>query len=118
MQLTPVPFATLAEMFLQVTERPNDALMQSKVAGAWKALSSAEVRHKVARLSAALLNMGLHRGDRVAILSENSPAWAIADYACISAGPVGAAVFPPLSAQRTPFLPTDTGAPALLVADD
>src|SRR6266404_3847150 len=111
-------FTTLAEMFLQVTDRPNDALMQSKVDGAWKPISNVEVRQRVARLSAALLNMGLQRGGRVAILSENSPQWAIADYACISAGLIVVPVYPTLTAEQTQYILKDSGARAAFVSND
>ena len=114
--MTLEPFSTIAEMFLQVTSREAPDLMQSKRDGVWLPLSAREVRRRVARLSALLLKQGLERGDRVAILSENSPEWAIADYACTMAGLVVVPIYPTLTAEQTHYILEDSGARAAFVS--
>jgi long-chain acyl-CoA synthetase len=52
--------------------------------GAWRALSSAELRAAVEETSMGLRALGVGRGDKVAILSENRPEWAIADLATLT----------------------------------
>ncbi len=114
-------FATLAEMFLLVTDRGmargQAVMLQFKRDGVWQALSAAEVRRRVARLSTELLRLGLAAGDRVAILAENSPEWAIADYACISAGLVVVPIYPTLTADQTRYILNDSGARAVFVSN-
>jgi long-chain acyl-CoA synthetase len=116
--MTPEPFSTIAEMFLQVTARDVPGLMQSKRDGAWQPLPAREIRRRVARLSALLLQQGLERGDRVAILSENSPEWAIADYACTVAGLVVVPIYPTLTAEQTQYILEDSGARAAFVSNE
>jgi long-chain acyl-CoA synthetase len=114
-------FATLAEMFVLVTDRGiargQATMMQSKHDGVWQALSAAEVRRRVTRLSAELLRLGLAAGDRVGILSENSPEWAIADYACIAAGLVVVPIYPTLTADQTRYILDDSGSRAIFVSN-
>src|SRR5882724_8858238 len=113
---TPAPFSTIAEMFLQVTDRGKPALMQFKRDGQWQSIPAGEVRKRVARLSAELSRTGLAPGDRVAILSENSPEWAIADYACIAAGLVVVPIYPTLTADQTKYILEDSGSRAIFVS--
>lgn len=54
------------------------------------ALTYAELRAAAAALAPGLISLGVSRGDRVLLLSENRPEWIIADFAlnCIGAVPV------------------------------
>jgi len=117
--VSPPAFETLAEMFVLVTDRGTTrgqaTMMQSKRDGVWQALSATEVRRRVTRLSAELMRLGLAAGDRVGILSENSPEWAIADYACMAAGLVVVPIYPTLTADQTRYILNDSGARAIFV---
>lgn len=103
------PFSTVAEMFVDVTSSDRPDLMRVKVGGAWIQLSAKEVRRRVFRLGAFLVKQGLQHGDRVAILSENSPEWAIADYACTVRGLVVVPIYPTLTPDQTEYILKDSG---------
>ena len=55
-------------------------------------------------------------GDRVAILSENRPEWAIADYACLAARCTDVPIYPTLPAKQAEYILRDSGAVAVLVS--
>ncbi|HYW06543.1 MAG TPA: long-chain fatty acid--CoA ligase, partial [Longimicrobium sp.] len=55
-------------------------------------------------------------GDRVALLSENRPEWAIADYAITGMGAVDVPVYPTLPANQIAYILKDSGARAILVS--
>ena len=55
-------------------------------------------------------------GDRVAILSENRPEWAIADYACLTAGVTDVPLYPNLPAEQIAYILRDSGAVAIFVS--
>jgi long-chain acyl-CoA synthetase len=55
-------------------------------------------------------------GDRVAILSENRPEWAIADYACLTAGLTDVAIYPNLPPDQVSYILRDSGASAIFVS--
>ncbi|HLE56000.1 MAG TPA: long-chain fatty acid--CoA ligase, partial [Rhodothermia bacterium] len=61
---------------------------------------------------------GVARGDRVAILSENRPEWAIADYACLTAGLTDVPLYPTLPADQIAYILRDSGAVAIFVSSE
>ena len=82
----PAP-GTLNKLFFDAISQYNrpDAL-QVKSAGAYRPISHSEVAGRVRHAARGLQSLGVRRGDRVAILSENRPEWALADYASLTAG--------------------------------
>ena len=62
-----------------------------KVNGKFVSLSWNEVLEKVESIAKGLINLGILKGDRVVILSENRPEWQIADLAIMA---IGAITFP------------------------
>ena len=80
---------TVLDQFLQSVERypQHDCLLENLGQG-YHALSYTEVHRRVVNLSAALIAQGIHRGDRVAILSENRLAWTLTDLAILHAGAI------------------------------
>jgi long-chain acyl-CoA synthetase len=72
---------------------------------------------RVRRTALGLQEIGVAAGDRVGILSENRPEWAIADYACLSAMLADVPVYPTLPAEQIPYILNDSGAVALFVSN-
>lgn len=76
-------------LFMAQAEAKGDApFLWAKLDGAWVPRSWAEVRADVLDLAAGLHALGLQPGDRVMLVSENRPEWAIADLAVMCAGGV------------------------------
>jgi long-chain acyl-CoA synthetase len=90
--------------------------MRAKRDGGWIELSYRELADRVQRLSLGLLELGIQPGDRVAILSENRPEWAIADYACLAARCTDVPIYPTLPAKQVEYCLCDSGASAILVS--
>jgi long-chain acyl-CoA synthetase len=67
-------------------------------------------------MSLGLRELGIRDGDRVAILSENRPEWAIADYACLTARFTDVPIYPTLPARQIEYILRDSGAVALVVS--
>ncbi len=81
-------------MFFQQAERQGERpFLWRKRDGAWQSLSWAEAARRVRLLSAGLIDAGLMPGDRVALVSENRPEWAIADLAIMAAGGIAVPAF-------------------------
>jgi long-chain acyl-CoA synthetase len=77
----------LAVMFLDQAERLGDKpLLWAKRDGRYQPLSWAEVKDRVCALAQGLHAVGLEPGDRVVLVSENRPEWAIANIAIMAAG--------------------------------
>ena len=84
--------------------------------GTWRSMTYREVEQRVARVAAALDAWGLAPGDRVAILSENRPEWAVADYATLALGAVVVTMYPTLPPDQVAVLLRDSGARFIFVS--
>ncbi|MEE9167939.1 MAG: long-chain fatty acid--CoA ligase, partial [Candidatus Neomarinimicrobiota bacterium] len=109
-------YATIPEMFLDVCERYGDKDVYGyKQKGAWSTLSFRDVRREVEELAHGLASLGVDRGDRVAILSNNNPHWAMGDYAITSMGGVTVTVYPTLPPAQIQFILDDSQSRAIFV---
>src|SRR3546814_16847167 len=93
-------FPNLVSMFFSRARQHGDApFLWRKHGDDWQPTSWAETARQVARLAEALAGLGLHRGDRVALVSEHRPEWCIADLAIMAAGCV---TVPPYTTNTEP----------------
>jgi long-chain acyl-CoA synthetase len=90
--------------------------MRAKRQGRWTPLGYRELAEQVQDFSLGLLELGVRRGDRVAILSENRPEWAITDYACLAARAADVPIYPTLPARQAEYILRDSGAVAVVVS--
>ncbi len=95
-------------------DRP-DAL-QFKRDGVYVPISHRDLERRVRHVALGLGAAGCRPGDRVAILSENRPEWAIADFACLTGGFTDVPVYPNLPAEQLPFILNDAGVVAAFVS--
>ena len=110
---SPTPPGTLNELFLGAVARYRErpVAMRWKPAGAgWTPLSFQQLLERVRATSLALANLGVKRGDRIAILSENRPEWAIVDYATLALGAADVPVYPTLPTPQMEYILRDAGA--------
>ena len=115
----PAPEAqTLNQLYFGALERfgTRPVVFRAKRDGHWTELSYRELADRVQDLSLGLLELGVAPGDRVAILSENRPEWAIADYACLAARCTDVPIYPTLPAKQVEYNLCDSGAVALFVS--
>ena len=108
---------TLNKLFFDAIEKFNkpDAL-QYKKDGTYHPISSRELGDRARQVALGLRDLGVQRGDRVAILSETRPEWAIVDYACLTAGLTDVPVYPTLPAEQIPYIVNDAGAVAIFTS--
>jgi long-chain acyl-CoA synthetase len=109
---------TLNDVFFAATERNLDRVMLYREAGKWHSISSSDLRRKVAGTAQALQQWGIHKGDRIAILSENRPEWPIADFAILLLGAVTVPVYATLTPEQTAFTLSDSGASVVFVSTE
>ena len=110
---------TLTELFFEALDKfHRDDAYQVKRDGRYQPISHATVLERVRRLALGLQELGLARGDRIAILSENRPEWAFADWACLSLGMADVPVYPTLPAAQITHILVNSGAAAIFVSGD
>ena len=107
----PVPESTLVELFFEALDRhAGGVAFQRMISERDLAdISHAETLGVVKRVASALESRGLARGDRAAILSENRPEWAFADYGCLCAGVLDVPIYTTLTAPQVGYLLADSG---------
>ncbi len=91
--------------------------LKHKRDGAWRAIGSDELRAAVEEISMGLRGLGVEKGDRVAILSENRPEWAMADLATLCAGAADATVYPTLTAPQVEYILGDSESKVVFVSN-
>lgn len=80
-------------------------------------LTYGELLARVREVRRGLASLGVNRGDRVAILSENRVEWAITDLATQCLGAVNVAIYPTLPTAQVEYLVRDSAARVLVVSD-
>ena len=106
----------LVEMFERTVRLHNkpDAL-NYKRDGAWRSISSDELLARASYVALGLYSLGIRRGDRVALLSENCPEWTLSDAGCLSAGVIDVPIYPTLTPPQVSYIMKDSGARALFI---
>ncbi len=109
---------TLTGLYFGAIDRYRDhpAAMRAKHDGQWVPITHDEMAGRVERLSRGLLALGIAPGDRVAILSENRPEWALTDYACLTARAIDVPIYPTLTAKQIAYLLRDSEARLVFVS--
>jgi long-chain acyl-CoA synthetase len=109
---------TVNGVFLSVVDRDLSRVMQYRLADSWKTISARELYQNVAGVARILQSWGICHGDRVAILSENRPEWAIADFASLLLGAITVPIYPTLTAEQIAYMLKDSGAKVVFVSSE
>lgn len=110
-------FDNLVAMFFDRARRGGNApFLWHKQDRIWVSQSWDEVAQQVATLSHKLRNMGLRRGDRVVLVSENRPEWCIADLAIMAAGCITVPTYTTNTERDHQHILDNSGARAVIVS--
>src|ERR1044071_1519972 len=105
---------TLIEQFLEREKSPlaSKVYLRYKRAGgdAFRDMSYAEFCDGARNVFAALVALGIRRGDRVALVSESRPEWLMLEFATLAIGGILVPMFPTLTPQQIGFIVQDSGA--------
>jgi long-chain acyl-CoA synthetase len=106
----------LVEMFERTVSLHNkpDAL-NYKRDGEWRSISSDELLARARFVALGLYSLGIRRGDRVALLSENCPEWTLSDAGCLFAGVIDVPIYPTLTSPQVSYILKDSGARVLFI---
>jgi len=91
---------TLNDIFFTLLQRNSERVMLTRESGDWKPISARQLRCWVYATARQLQSWGIGKGDRVAILSENRPEWAVTDFACLLLGAVDVPIYATQTAEQ------------------
>ncbi|MBI3252209.1 MAG: long-chain fatty acid--CoA ligase [Candidatus Omnitrophica bacterium] len=110
--------ANLALLFEEtVRQFPDKQAFLFKQSGRYEALTWSQAAGKVRAVASALLRLGVKSGDRLAILSENRPEWAIFDLAVLSIGAATVPIYTSLTSSEIQYILSDAGVHAIAVSN-
>lgn len=115
-----VQFSTINELFENITRRYADSerpMLMQKVEGSYAGISYKEYRRNVELFALGLASLGVKRGDRISIISENRPEWVVADMAMVSLGVVNVPIYPTLTPKQIEFIYNDAGVKIAIVSN-
>ncbi|NQX99158.1 MAG: long-chain fatty acid--CoA ligase, partial [Flavobacteriales bacterium] len=94
-----------------------DAFTQ-KEDGKWVSLSSEAFINKAKKFSTGLLELGLKKGDKVAVISNNRTEWHLTDLAVQQVGIVNAPLYPNITEADYEYILNDSGAKVVFISDE
>lgn len=86
--------------------------------GGFDTLTYQAFYQQVRARAGGLRALGLQRGDRIAIMAENSLDWSITDWACQCLGIVVATIFPTLPADQASYIVQDSASKVVFAGTD
>lgn len=96
---------TLSQLFTNtIASYPKDDLLLHKKEGKYVSISIDECGERVKHFSLGLINPGLEPGERLVILSENSPDWVMVDMATLCLGGVTVPVYTTLMPEQIKYI--------------
>jgi len=110
---------TLCQVLLDtVSTFPKPDFMLYKKEGRYQPLSTEDFGRRVKLLSLGLRDLGLEKGDKVIILSENRPDWVISDYANLCLGAITVPIYTSLVPEQIKYIIDDSDAKAVVVSSE
>lgn len=108
---------TILDLYRTSIANPREGYATHYWPGGSRAFSTREFHRRTVALATALPGLGVRRGDRVMLLSENRPEWHMVDIATLAAGAVNVPVYPTLTPAQLAYQLRDSGA-VLVVAEN
>ena len=105
-----------AMFFDRAQRRGDDTCLAAKTGDTWETLSWRTVSDQVSALSRGLRDLGINPGDRVVIVAENRPEWAIADLAIMTAGAISVPAYTTNTPDDHFHILSDSGAKLAIVS--
>ncbi|MCB1359634.1 MAG: AMP-binding protein [Rhodobacteraceae bacterium] len=89
--------------------------LRHKLRGLWQSYSWTQYYEQARAVGLALRDLGVQRGEVIAVLAENRPEWLFADIGAQCMGIVGCGVYPTSSAEQLQYILRDSGCRVLVV---
>ncbi len=110
---------TLPRLFWEGVQKWGDTTaMREKSYGIWKDISWQTYGRTARNVTLGLFALGLEKGDRVTIVSENNPKWLYSDMGILAAGGVSVGIYPTDSPSQLKYIVGHCGARYYIAEDD
>lgn len=108
---------TLVNLFINRVKLTGEkiAIMEKKNGG-YKGFTFNEFLGYVQKTAAGLANLGVVRGDKIALMSENRSEWAISDLGILSLGAINVPIYPTITPQQIEYILNNAHVKLLIVS--
>ncbi len=101
-------FKTLSELFRDVVlvygKGKTKAFLKHKVDGKFVDITYDEFYEQAETLALGLASLGVKKDDKVAMISENRPEWAVSDFSILGLGAISVPLYPISTADTVEFI--------------
>jgi long-chain acyl-CoA synthetase len=113
------PELTLPKLLVEQARRhgARKVALREKEFGIWQSFTWADYLRHVREFSLGLVELGLKRGDKVAIVGDNRPEWVFAELAALCAGAVPLGIYQDSTATEVGYV-IDHSDAVVVVAED
>ncbi|MBD3290228.1 AMP-binding protein, partial [candidate division KSB1 bacterium] len=109
--------SNLVAMFREtVAKHGSKGALYQKRDGVYQGFSYDEFDRRVRHFALGLASLGMQRGDRIALMSENRPEWVIADLGILSLGAINVPLYPTLTPKQIEYILNDSATRLIIVS--
>ncbi|MCO6499047.1 MAG: long-chain fatty acid--CoA ligase [Vicingus serpentipes] len=101
----------------QLKNHPKKDAFTQKEKGVWVSMPSDKFITKATQISKGLLKLGVEKGDRIAVISNNRTEWHLIDLAVQQIGIVNVPIYPNITEEDYTYILNDCGAKIVFVSD-
>lgn len=112
------PTTIIAEVDKGIAKHDEDVFIATKRNGEWVRTGKEEFSKKVRYLALGLYEMGVRKGDRVSMHSENSAEWVICDQAILSLGAANVPIYTTQPGEQIKYILENSGSKVHIVSND
>ena len=104
-------YNNLIQVFEQTSSaRKDKTCFRFVVDGEWTTMTWGQARERMIRIAGGLKKLGIHKGDRVAIIAKTRVEWTLTDLAIMAAGGVTVPIYESNIPEQVEFILSDSGA--------
>lgn len=114
-------FRTIPELFTYLTNKyrnvSDKCIMYVKEEGKYRGINYNEFEEQTENFAYGLAALGIKKGDKVAISSENRPEWVYSDMAILGLGAIDVPLYPSLTADSQEFILNNSESAGIIVSN-
>ncbi len=101
---------------LNITQKED--VLAVKQSGVWNKYSTQKFIEIVDDLSYAFIDLGIKKGDKIGLISNNRPEWNFVDFACLQTGAINTPLYPTISDNDLKYVIKDADIKYFFVSDE
>ncbi|MFN8276158.1 MAG: long-chain fatty acid--CoA ligase [Chitinophagales bacterium] len=104
-------------LYFQQEHFPQDDAFCRKENGQWVKFSTSQMLEQANKVSLALMQSGIKKNDKIAIVSTSRPEWNSVDIGVLQTGAINVPIYPTISEEEYKFIFNDAGIQIAFVGD-